>query len=70
MENATQSSSESARVAMDPQVVFSRREVGGETTFIAHHTALGKYFNLGAEEYHLVSLLDGNRSVTEILEQL
>lgn len=55
---------------MDPQVVFSQRDVGGQTTFIAHHPALGKYFKLGAEEHHVVSLLDGNRSITEILQQL
>ena len=61
MDSDLQSSGETARVAMDPQVVFSRREVGGQTTFIAHHPALGKYFKLGAEEYHVVSLLDGDR---------
>lgn len=55
---------------MDPQVVFSRRDIGDRTTFIAHHPGLGKYFKLGAEEHHVAGLLDGERGITEILAQL
>ena len=70
MNNDLPPTPEPARVAIDPQVIFSRREVGGRTTVIAHHPLIGKFFQLGAEEYRVASLLDGNRPLTEILRIL
>ena len=58
---------EPARVSIDPQVVFTRREIGGRDTFVAHHAATGKFFQFGAEEYRVASLLDGSRSLSEII---
>ena len=57
-------------IALDPLVRFDTREVGGRTTTLAHHKGLGKYFHLGAEEYHIASLLDGQRTLSEIIAQL
>ena len=59
-----------ACVALDPHVQFSQREIGGRTMFIAHHPALGKYFQLGPEEHRVANLLNGQRGLREILDQL
>jgi putative peptide zinc metalloprotease protein len=57
-------------VALDPQVVFTRREIGGRSHFVAQHPATGKFYQLGQDEYRVASLLDGQRTVTEILSLL
>ncbi len=57
------------RVLLDPAVRFSRREIGGKTSFVAHHRAVGKYFRFGAEEHRIAELLDGKRSMTEVVLQ-
>ncbi len=44
-----------------------RREVGGQTIYVAHHPALGKYFQFGPEEHRVASLLDGSRCLSEVL---
>ena len=58
------------KVAIDSRVEFSRRDVGGRTSFIAHHPATGKYFQFGPQEYRVASLLDGDRSIEAIVNAL
>ena len=58
------------RVACDPTITFSQRETGSQSTFVAHHPGLGKYFSFGPIEHRIARLLDGKRTVTEIVEQL
>ncbi|MFK8115286.1 MAG: site-2 protease family protein [Rubripirellula sp.] len=57
-------------VAIDPQVEFLRREIGGKSNVVAKHQATGKFFQLGPEEYRVVRLLDGKRTIAEITEQI
>ncbi|GAA5505191.1 efflux RND transporter periplasmic adaptor subunit [Novipirellula caenicola] len=57
-------------VILDPEVTFISREIGGRTTYVSHHEATGKFFQLGAEEYRVASLLDGVRGVPELYESL
>ena len=59
-----------ARIAIDPQVIFTRREIGGRITAVAHHSAIGKFFQLGNVEYRIAQLLDGNRTLNEIIRTL
>ncbi len=61
---------EAARVAIDPLVIFELREVGGRNFTIAQHPALGKFFQMGPEEYRVASLLDGTRTLSDILQVL
>tara|TARA_R110002073_G_scaffold15104_1_gene60248 strand:+ start:11335 stop:13596 length:2262 start_codon:yes stop_codon:yes gene_type:complete len=57
-------------VILDPEVTFVAREIGGRTTYVSHHEATGKFFQLGPEEYRVASLLDGVRGVPELFEAL
>lgn len=57
-------------VALDRGVVFERRDVGGLSTYVAQQHQTGKYFHFGAEEYHIAVMLDGHRSMTDLLSQL
>lgn len=65
-----QSPDNRTRVAIDPHLIFSHRAAGSRTMYIAHHPVLGKFFQLGPEEYRVATLLDGERGLHEILEIL
>ncbi|MEM8669706.1 MAG: site-2 protease family protein [Planctomycetota bacterium] len=69
-QNDTSGTTEAARITMDPQVVFTRRAIGGRITAVAHHSGLGKFFQLGTEEFRIAQLLDGNRTLNEIIQIL
>ena len=58
------------RIALDPQVSFSPRQYGGQTSWVANHAGLGKYFRIGQAEYRIATLLNGERSISEIHQQL
>ena len=58
------------KVAIEPEVIFLHRHAAGEGFVVAKHMALGKYFRLGAEEYRIASLLNGNRSVRDVVAVL
>lgn len=55
------------RVRLDSTVTFSQRTTGAQTLYVAYHAGLGKYYQFGAEEHHIASLLDGNRTITDVL---
>ncbi|EMI15637.1 peptidase, M50 family protein [Rhodopirellula maiorica SM1] len=57
-------------VILDPEVTFIAREIGGRTTYVSHHEATGKFFQLGPEEYRVASLLDGVRGIPELFNAL
>ncbi|TWU59919.1 Peptidase family M50 [Rubripirellula tenax] len=57
-------------IQFDPDIEFSHRDVGSRTQVIAHHAATGKFFQLGTEEYRIASLLDGRRTISDVMEQL
>ncbi len=57
------------KVAMDPDVDFSRREYGGSTSYVLHHGQTGKFFRFGVEEYHIATMLDGTRTSKEVYDQ-
>ncbi|MDE0866149.1 MAG: hypothetical protein OSA98_20360 [Rubripirellula sp.] len=61
---------EVTRFAIEPEVIFLHRHAAGEGFVVAKHMALGKYFRLGAEEYRIARLLNGNRSVSDIVAVL
>ncbi|MDG2221163.1 MAG: peptidase M50 [Rubripirellula sp.] len=58
------------RITIDPQVVFTQREIGGQVSAVAHHAAIDKFFQLGQEEYHVAQMLDGKRTLSEITQIL
>jgi putative peptide zinc metalloprotease protein len=68
--NKAESEGEPARIMIDPQVVFTRRIIGGQETAVAQHGAIGKFYQLGKEEFRITQLLDGRRSLTEIIHAL
>ena len=57
-------------VVLDHDVTFSIRESGGTTIWVAHHAALGKFYQFGAEEYRVALLLDGMHEVSEIYDTI
>ena len=61
---------EVTRFAIEPEVIFLHRHTAGEGFVVAKHMALGKYFRLGAEEYRIACLLNGNRSVSDVVAVL
>ncbi|MCG8648609.1 MAG: site-2 protease family protein [Pirellulales bacterium] len=66
----TEPSAATVRVALDPSVAFSRRDIGGQTSYVAHHRELGSYFRFGAEEYRIAQLLDGSNGINDIVQAL
>jgi len=61
---------ESISVVLDPQIEFSRREIGGRTTMVARHGVTGKFFQFGPEEYHIARLLQEQTTVAELTVQI
>ncbi|MGB7344733.1 MAG: biotin/lipoyl-binding protein [Pirellulaceae bacterium] len=57
-------------VSIGPDVTFSTRQYGDRTSYVAHHGQLGQYFRLGVEEYHVATLLDGSRTVSDVHRQI
>ena len=57
------------KVTLDQDVDFSRREYGGNTSYVVHHRQTGRYFRFGVEEYHVASMLDGTRTTKDIYDQ-
>ncbi len=57
-------------VSLHADVDVSKREHGGQTSYVVHHRQLGKYFRLGVEEYHVAELLDGSRTFADIHRQI
>ncbi|MEO9935239.1 MAG: site-2 protease family protein [Rhodopirellula bahusiensis] len=57
------------KVRLDPDLEFTVCEVAGVTIFRAAHSGTGQHFQFGAAEHYIASLLDGERSTTQIVEQ-
>ncbi|MEO1524683.1 MAG: site-2 protease family protein [Planctomycetota bacterium] len=55
---------------IDTSLEFSKRGSGQQTHYVVHDPRLGSYFRLGVAEYHVVTLLDGQRTLREVFEQL
>lgn len=53
-------------VRIDPSLEFSSRNSGQETTYVALDKRTGKFYRFGISEYHIVTLMDGSRSLAEI----
>lgn len=53
-------------VTIDAGIRFSVRDRGTGTHYVAEDTRRGKYFRFGSQEYHVVNLLSGERSLSEI----
>ncbi|NND99917.1 MAG: peptidase M50, partial [Pirellulaceae bacterium] len=58
------------RILLDPQVVFSSRDYGGQTSYVAHHPGLGKFYRIGIEEYRVAIRLDGEQSIEAITQAI
>ena len=52
---------------LDENVHFERREIGGRTTFVVRHPTLEKYFHMGVAENRVAMLLDGTRTIDEMM---
>jgi putative peptide zinc metalloprotease protein len=65
-----QTPTETPLVALDPQVEFSPREIGGRTMMVARHQATGKFFQFGPEEYRVAKRLEKPVTVAQLSEQL
>lgn len=57
-------------VQIDPAIEFSQRQSGYELVYVAKDRRTGKFYRFGAREYHVVVMMDGNRSLEEICIQL
>jgi len=57
------------RVWIDPEIEFTPMQVAGVTMARCVHRGTGVHFQFGAAEHHVATLTDGNRSVTDIVEQ-
>ncbi|TWT80013.1 Peptidase family M50 [Planctomycetes bacterium CA13] len=57
-------------IILDSDVRFVTRDIGGRTTYVAHHQATGKFFQFGPQEYRIATLLDGIHSITDIQQAL
>lgn len=57
---------ETLRYAIEPEVIFLHRQEAGESFVVAKHMAKATYYRLGAEEYQVARLLNGNRSAREV----
>ncbi|TWU49815.1 putative peptide zinc metalloprotease protein YydH [Rubripirellula reticaptiva] len=57
-------------IRMDSAVEFTSREIGSQTQVFAHHQSIGKFFQLGPEEYRIASLFDGTRTMSDVVAQL
>ncbi len=53
-------------IAIRRSVISSTRTIAGKRVFVLHEEESGKYYHLGSEESLVVSLLDGQRTVSEI----
>ncbi|MEL6108253.1 MAG: efflux RND transporter periplasmic adaptor subunit [Planctomycetota bacterium] len=54
----------------EPSIDFSKRGGGTQAHYVAHDPRVGGYFRLGFAEYHVVTLLDGKRTLAEVCDQL
>ncbi|TWU67728.1 Peptidase family M50 [Crateriforma conspicua] len=52
---------------LDSEVRLSPRTIGGQSGAIAHHQGLEKFFRFGCEEALLIGMIDGRRSVEDLL---
>lgn len=66
----SQDSVEAFVFEIDPSIEFSKRGGGTQTHYVAHDPRLGSYFRLGVAEYHVITLLDGRRTLAEVCDQL
>ncbi|MDV6030798.1 MAG: biotin/lipoyl-binding protein [Phycisphaera sp. RhM] len=57
-------------VKVDPAVEFSSRGQRTQTVYVANDRRTGKYYRFGTREYHVVTLMDGERTLGEIYRQL
>ncbi|MBB3207901.1 hypothetical protein FHS27_003728 [Rhodopirellula rubra] len=57
-------------IQIDPDVEFTPIEIAGISMARCVHAGTGVHFQFGAAEYHVAMMLDGTRSVTEIVQQL
>ncbi|MCA9136449.1 MAG: hypothetical protein KDB00_06815 [Planctomycetales bacterium] len=57
-------------IQIDPAIEFSQRSGGGESAYIANDRRTGKFYRFGVREYHVVTLMDGRRTLDEICDQL
>jgi len=58
---------DTCRYAIESEVIFLHRQEAGESFVVAKHMARATYFRLGAEEYQVARLLNGNRSARDVV---
>lgn len=54
-------------VCLDEDVRFTSMDIGGVSTVRCVHAGTGQHFQFGPAEHHVAELLDGQRTVTEIV---
>jgi len=67
---APASTTDGAKYAIEPEVIFLHRQEAGEKFVVAKHMAMATYYRLGFEEYQAACLLTGNRAVTDVAVEL
>ncbi len=51
-------------------LVFVRRAAGGRAFYVLKDPVAGRYFELGDDEYRVIGLLDGSRTLKDVLAEL
>ncbi|MFG0290853.1 MAG: site-2 protease family protein [Rhodopirellula sp. JB044] len=57
-------------IKLDPDVEFTPIEIAGVSMARCVHTGTGTHFQFGAAEYHVAMLLDGTRSVSQVVREV
>ena len=57
-------------IEMLPELTFTRREIGGRSSYVCHLEQKGQFYHFGAAEYEAARLLNGQRSIPEVLHEL
>ncbi|MCM2374871.1 site-2 protease family protein [Aporhodopirellula aestuarii] len=59
-----------AKIRIDPDVEFTPIKIAGVSMARCVHSGTGTHFQFGAAEHHVATLLDGTRTISDVLKQL
>lgn len=65
----TNTAPDAPMVRLDEDVQFTSLQVGGVSMVRCIHAGTGQHFQFGPAEHHVAELLDGKRSVTEVVAE-
>lgn len=69
-DSAAGDSAAAPKVCIDADVEFTSVEVGGVSVVRCVHAGTGQHFQFGAAEYEIAKMLDGTRTVTDVVAEV